>query len=135
MRDVRPTNIARLPERSEAASPTSLRQGYGGPPELQRRRKPPSESERGWRPGSTQGSTESAGTRKLSYKEQRELESLPARIEAVEREQQELKREMESPDFYKAGGERIHFVMQRLDAVATELETLLERWMQLEERA
>ena len=31
---------------------TSLRQGYGGPPKLQRRRKSPRESERGWGPAS-----------------------------------------------------------------------------------
>jgi hypothetical protein len=35
---------------------TSLRQGCGGPPKLQRRRKSPSESERGWSPASTEKS-------------------------------------------------------------------------------
>ena len=45
-------------ERSSARSTrpergaTSLRQGYGGPPKLQRRRKSPRESERGWGPAS-----------------------------------------------------------------------------------
>ena len=33
---------------------TSLRQGYGGPPKLQRRRKSPRESGRGWGPASTE---------------------------------------------------------------------------------
>jgi GTP-binding protein len=42
---------------------TSFRQGYGGPPELQRRRKSPSESERGWGPASAEKSGQSARTR------------------------------------------------------------------------
>jgi ATP-binding cassette subfamily F protein uup len=72
--------------------------------------------------------------RKLSYKEQRELERLPASIDALETEQASLKAEMASADFYKAGAERIKVVMSRLDAVAHELEELLGRWMELEER-
>jgi ABC transport system ATP-binding/permease protein len=94
------------------------------------------EREQGAWPASAEKSRQTADNqRKLSYKEQRELEALPARIKALEGEQQDLKAEMESPDFYKAGADRIHTVMQRLDAVGAELEALLERWMQLEERA
>jgi ATP-binding cassette subfamily F protein uup len=72
--------------------------------------------------------------RKLSYKEQRELESLPERIAILEGEQSALKAEMESPEFYKSGAGRIHAVMSRLDEASRELEQLLERWMELEER-
>jgi len=72
--------------------------------------------------------------RKLSYNEQRELERLPASIGALETEQASLKAEMASADFYKAGADRIKVVMSRLDAVARELEELLGRWMELEER-
>jgi ABC transport system ATP-binding/permease protein len=74
------------------------------------------------------------GGRKLTYNEQRELDTLPARIEALETEQATLKMEMESADFYKSGAERISAVMTRLDQGARELEQLLERWMVLEER-
>ena len=84
---------------------------------------------------SAAGSTDAtiAGSRrKLSYKEQRELDALPARIEALEAEQTALKAEMDAPDFYKAGADRIQTVMSRTDAVARELEALLERWMELE---
>ena len=42
---------------------------------------------------------------------------------------------MESPDFYKSGAERINAVMARLAVVAEELETLLSRWLELDERA
>jgi ATP-binding cassette subfamily F protein uup len=72
--------------------------------------------------------------RKLSYNEQRELESLPRRIEALEHEQQALREEMESPEFYKAGADRIQTVMTRLDEAAREHDGLLARWMELEER-
>ena len=75
-----------------------------------------------------------AAKRKLSYNEQRELETLPARIEALETEQTALRAEMESPEFYKSGADRINAVMTRLDDGAQELEQLLARWMELEER-
>ena len=76
-----------------------------------------------------------AAKRKLTYNEQRELTSLPDRIERLEQEQLDLKTEMESPDFYKAAAERIRTVMARIDEAAREHEQLLERWMELEERA
>jgi ATP-binding cassette subfamily F protein uup len=78
---------------------------------------------------------EAAAPRKLSYNEQRELSALPARIEALEREAAALKAEMEAPDFYKAGADRIHAVMAGAAAAAGELERLLARWVELEERA
>ena len=73
--------------------------------------------------------------RKLSYNERRELDTLPSRIEALEREQTALKSEMESADFYKAGPDRIKIVMARADAAARELEALISRWVDLEERS
>ena len=72
--------------------------------------------------------------RKLSYNESRELDALPGRIQALEQEQADLTREMEGEAFYKAGADRIASVMSRLQAVARELESALERWMELEER-
>jgi ATP-binding cassette subfamily F protein uup len=75
-----------------------------------------------------------AGPRKLSYNEQRELESLPARIEALEAEQERLRRESESPDFYKESAEHIKGVLARLEALGPELEQVISRWMELEER-
>ena len=73
--------------------------------------------------------------RKLSYNEQREFEALPARIETLEVEQRDLTAEMEAPGFYKSGGDRISVVMARLAGVGEELETLLARWLELDERA
>ena len=73
--------------------------------------------------------------RKLSFNEQREFDALPARIEALESEQRSLTTEMEAPDFYKSGAERIKAVMARLEVVGGELEALLARWLELDERA
>jgi ATP-binding cassette subfamily F protein uup len=75
-----------------------------------------------------------AAKRKLSFNEQRELASLPAHIEALEAEQQRLKAESESAEFYKERGDHIHAVLARLEALAGELETALARWMELEGR-
>lgn len=73
--------------------------------------------------------------KKLSYKEQRELESLPERIAALEAEQDKLRRESESPEFYKASADDIKDVLARLEALGPELESTIARWMELEERA
>ena len=43
-------------------------------------------------------------TRKLSYKEQRELDELPERIEALETEQAELNKQLADPDIYRKEG-------------------------------
>jgi ATP-binding cassette subfamily F protein uup len=73
--------------------------------------------------------------KKLSFKEKRDLESLPETIAALELEQQRLQQESESPDFYKETAEHIRGVLARIEAVGHELEAALARWMDLEERA
>jgi len=70
--------------------------------------------------------------RKLSYKDQRELEALPQRIEALEAEQAQLQRESSDPDFYKHPGEDITAALVRLEEVAAELEVCYARWETLE---
>jgi len=70
--------------------------------------------------------------RKLTFKEARELDGLPAAIESLEEEQARLRAEVEAPDFYKAGADRMRAVVARADEVARELEGLLKRWVELE---
>jgi ATP-binding cassette subfamily F protein uup len=70
--------------------------------------------------------------RKLSYKEQRELEALPERIAALEAEQARLKDEVGSAEFYKSPAAHIHAVLARTDAVHAELDAALARWVELE---
>ena len=74
-------------------------------------------------------------TRKLSYKERRELEALPEKIESLEAEQSELHRLMGNGDFYRQPGEKITAGMERLEAVNKELEACYTRWETLEAQA
>jgi ATP-binding cassette subfamily F protein uup len=70
--------------------------------------------------------------RKLSYKEQRELEALPKKIEALEAEQSKLSTRMGEADFYRQSGDKIAAAMERLGAVKNELEACYARWETLE---
>jgi ATP-binding cassette subfamily F protein uup len=95
----------------------------------------PSDSERGWGPASSDKSGLSAGKKKLSYRESRELESLPARIAALEQEQATLQAEAASPAFYKESAEHIRRVLARIDQLGPELDAATARWVELEDRA
>ena len=71
---------------------------------------------------------------KLSFKEQRELEHLPAEIEALEREQHEITERMSQPDYHRVGAEQIKADRQRAEAIEHELAAKFERWSELEQR-
>jgi ATP-binding cassette subfamily F protein uup len=71
--------------------------------------------------------------RRLSYNERRELDGLPGRIAALEKEQKRLQEESLAADFYKSAPDHIHAVLARIVAVGEELDQLLGRWMELEE--
>ncbi|MNN88773.1 ABC transporter ATP-binding protein uup [compost metagenome] len=70
--------------------------------------------------------------KKLSYKDQRELDGLPARMEALESEQAALQEEIANPDFYLQPQEQTHAALARLEFLQQELDRLLERWAELE---
>jgi ATP-binding cassette subfamily F protein uup len=70
--------------------------------------------------------------RKLSGKEQKELETLPARIEALEREQAELTAKLADPAFYRKEAAKFAEVKQRLETVEREHATAFARWEELE---
>ena len=70
--------------------------------------------------------------RRLSYKERRELDELPAKIEALEAEQVELHARMGSGDFYRQSSDKIAASVERLEAVKCELELHYERWQILD---
>jgi ABC transport system ATP-binding/permease protein len=73
--------------------------------------------------------------RKPSYKEQLELEQLPARIEALEAEQTKLQADVSSPDFYKRPAAEIHGALARLEELETLLLAAYTRWDALDSRA
>ena len=72
---------------------------------------------------------------RLSYKEQREREGLPDKIEALEKEQSELHALMGDADFYREQGDRVAVAVARLQSLETELKACYERWETLENRA
>jgi ATP-binding cassette subfamily F protein uup len=72
--------------------------------------------------------------RKPSYKEQRELDELPARIEALEAEQRQLQDLVSSADFYKRSAADIHQALSRLEELETLVLAAYTRWDALESR-
>jgi ATP-binding cassette subfamily F protein uup len=105
----------------EWARVLSLREAPRAAPEPERdkpaRREPPGRAQRPAR---------------LSFKEAKELEALPARIEALEREQAELGRRLADPGLYRADAQEVKRVKARYPEIESELLQALERWMELE---
>jgi ATP-binding cassette subfamily F protein uup len=77
----------------------------------------------------------SVDRKKLSYKERRELEKLPAQIEALEAEQRTLNERIASPEFYKDGADAISGALGRVEELQREVAAVYARWHELEERA
>lgn len=69
---------------------------------------------------------------KLSYKEQRELEVLPAQMEALEAEMEALQTEVNSADFFSKEASYTQAQLQKLAEAEMALEQAFERWEQLE---
>jgi len=69
---------------------------------------------------------------KLSYKETRELESLPKEIEALEAEQKALHAKMSEPEYYKQPPDALRADQARHAEIETLLLEKLERWHALE---
>ncbi len=74
------------------------------------------------------GTPVAAATRKLNYRETRELESLPANIEALEVEQREVSDLLASGELYANEPQRAAELSARFAQIETELMTSLERW-------
>lgn len=72
--------------------------------------------------------------RKLSYKEQRELEALPDRIGALEAEQEALTARVADPAFYTEPAEAIHAALARVETLQAELLDAYARWDELDSR-
>ncbi len=75
------------------------------------------------------------GKRKLSYKEQRELEAMPGRIRALEQEQSGLQARLADPATYQQPGSDVTAMNARLEEIEMALLELLERWEALEKNA
>ena len=73
--------------------------------------------------------------RKLSYKEQRELEQLPARIEQIEQEQRALTERLADPTLYRDAPQEVAAMRARFDALDAELDAAMQRWQELDDAA
>ena len=75
----------------------------------------------------------SRSSRKLSYGEKRELDALPARIESLEQQIEELQQNMGQREFYQQPAEKIADQQATLKALGDELTQAYARWEILEQ--
>jgi len=69
---------------------------------------------------------------KLSFNEQRELQQLPAKIEALEEEQRDIELRVSQADFYQQDKELIKDTLTRLDTIQQALVDAYSRWEYLD---
>jgi ATP-binding cassette subfamily F protein uup len=69
---------------------------------------------------------------KLSFKEQKELEAIPAQIEALETEQAEINTQLADGELYKTKAQLVISLQSRLTEIDSLLEGLLARWEALD---
>jgi ABC transport system ATP-binding/permease protein len=70
--------------------------------------------------------------RKRSYKEQRELDAIPARIQLLEAEQRELQTALSDPKLFRQDAAGASTSLERLQRLTAELEAAYTRWDALE---
>ena len=70
--------------------------------------------------------------KKLSYKLQRELDAIPAKIEDLETELNALHEQVSQVDFYQQPLETTEAVLAQITAVQEQLDVVLERWAELD---
>jgi ABC transport system ATP-binding/permease protein len=70
--------------------------------------------------------------KKLSFKQQQELQELPGLIEQLEAEQVALNERMNQPDFYRQSSDQINLAAAQLSALDEKLHQAYSRWDELE---
>ena len=84
---------------------------------------------------SASGATRRApAAKKLGYKEQRELESLPGEIEAMEGRRESLEDRLSDPGLYRDEPQKAQALGMELQQLVAQLELLYQRWDELEEK-
>ena len=105
----------------------------GGYSDWLRQREPPTENRvPAQKAASGPAGKPAAPAQKLSYKDQRELEQLPARIETLEAAIEDLHARMADPAFYQLPGEEIAAARDRLQETESALQEAYRRWEALE---
>jgi len=115
-------------------TPTGIEETVGGWSDWRQARQPASVKNTVSRKSEKKGKPRPAqsGPKKLTWKEQRELETLPARIETAETSQQELHDRLADPALYQQGGDEVVQLKAQLETAESELAVLYERWETLE---
>ena len=108
----------------------------GGYSDYLRQRPQPAKVEPAARPAAAKPSASRAPrtAAKLSYKDARELETLPARIDGLIDEITALERKLADPGLYGRDRAAFESTSQRLEAARHELAAAEERWLELEEK-
>jgi ATP-binding cassette subfamily F protein uup len=78
------------------------------------------------------GSRDKVRPRKLSFKEQRELDGMEAAILTAETHAQELEKTLNDPEFHATRSREAHGVIAELEAAKAEVARLYERWHELD---
>jgi ATP-binding cassette subfamily F protein uup len=73
--------------------------------------------------------------KKLTWKEKREWEELPARIERLEAELKELHHRMADPAFFQGPQDEIRPIIDRSQTLPQEVDEAFTRWAELDERS
>ena len=73
--------------------------------------------------------------RKLSYKLQRELDSLPERIRTLERQLKTMEQRVNAEDFYRQPHETVRTALGELEQLRSRVESAVDRWAELESRS
>jgi ABC transport system ATP-binding/permease protein len=76
--------------------------------------------------------TAAVKSRRLSYKEQRELAALPEKIQVLEAEQAELHALISEPALFQDNPERSRLTLQRLQVLEAQIEAAYARWAALD---
>ena len=71
--------------------------------------------------------------KKLSYKQQRQLDALPGQIESLEQAAGRLQDAVAEADFYTQPHEVVQAMLNELDTTNAELDSAIERWTELEQ--
>ena len=71
-------------------------------------------------------------SRRLSFKDQREFDSLPAKIESLETDKAELERAVADPAFYQRPHDEVRGSLMRLQSLGAEIDAAYARWAELE---
>ena len=79
-------------------------------------------------------SAQTSAPSKLSYKDQRLLDELPGKIEALEELIKDLESKISKPDFYAQAHESVQQALAQLAASQTTLDQRIERWSELADR-